>query len=140
MGGSAFSAILSATAFPRIPPSIYHALKARLIPKISQLYNSVGVPIEAPEKQNYGDLDLLVCNPRSTQFNTYIPHETIKLALGAELVIPQDANRTSNYAIPIPNGEWDSFGHGLQENNFRKLSKNAKIYYQVGHTIRMLND
>lgn len=137
MGGSAFSAMLSATSFPRIPPSVYRALKARLIPKVSEFYTLVGVPVEAPEKRDYGDLDLLVCKAKSP-YKTYIPHEIMKLALGAEHVIAQDANRTSNYAVPIPNGEWGSFGLALEEMNYRKLSENRHIYYQVNELLQYL--
>lgn len=130
MGGSAFSATLPVESFPRIPPSVYQALKSRISAKLLELYTTVDVPIEAPGKRDHGDLDLLVCNPRSPHA-TYVPHDIIKSALGAEHVNAMNENRTSNYAVEIATGEWGSFGHAQEEEDSRKRCEDGKIYYQV---------
>ena len=44
--------MLGEAAFPRLPPTVYVALKARLLPRISELYTYVSVPKEAPEKED----------------------------------------------------------------------------------------
>jgi len=130
MGGSAFSAILTSAAFPRLPPPVYRALKARLLPRISQFYISVGVPLEAPDKKDHGDLDLLVAIPKPPH-KSLVPHEIIKQAIGATHLVPMDGNRTSNYAVPIRRGEWSPLGHAEDEEEMRSASEDGEIYYQV---------
>ncbi|KAF8967169.1 hypothetical protein BDZ97DRAFT_1903560 [Flammula alnicola] len=130
MGGSAFSAVLAATAFPRLPPPVYRALKARLSPTLAEFYAWVGVPAEAPEKIDHGDLDLLVTIPKSPH-EPSIPHDVIKQAIGAKYVNPMDGNRTSNYAVPIKLGEWGSLGHAADEEQRRASTEDGEIYYQV---------
>ncbi|KAF8195582.1 hypothetical protein BJ912DRAFT_957473 [Pholiota molesta] len=112
MGGSAFSAILAASAFPRLPPAVYQALKASILPRISQFYAHVTVPLEAPEKVDHGDLDLLVTNPKP-EYGSAVPHET------------------SNYAVPIKSGEWGPLGHAIDEQQNRADADDGEIYYQV---------
>jgi len=130
MGGSAFGAILSTTAFPRLPPAVYKALKARLYPKLADLYTWVGVPVEAPEKVDHGDLDLLVAIPKPPRM-TLVSHEDVKEAIGAKFAIPMDGNRTSNYAVPVQLGEWGTLGHADDEEQKRIASEDSEIYYQV---------
>ena len=130
MGGSAFSAGLHPTAFPRIPPAVYSALKARLLPKLLELYTYVGVPREAPEKLSHGDLDFLVAVPKPLHVHN-VPHKCIKNAVGAMHVVPMDGNRTSNYAIPVLSDDWRTYGHAEDEIQFRKSATNQQIYYQV---------
>jgi hypothetical protein len=72
MGGNAFISVLGPASFPRLPPTVYNALKARLSPILEQLYVHVGVPPEAPEKESYGDLDTVVCLPRQQPTPTQI--------------------------------------------------------------------
>ena len=130
MGGSAFSAVLQLTAFPRIPPVVYRNLKARFHSKLAELYTWVGVPIEAPEKVDHGDIDFVVAIPKD-QADQLLPHQVIKEILGAELVIPMEGNRTSNYAVPIPPGDWAQFGHSTEEDDKRKMAVDEQIFYQV---------
>ena len=54
MGGSAFNS-LPPGSFPRIPPTAYKDLKARLKPALDSLYEYVAVPTEAPEKADHGE-------------------------------------------------------------------------------------
>jgi len=130
MGGSAFSAMLSAAAFPRLPPAVYKSVKARYLPKLESLYSLSLVPLEAPEKLDYGDLDILVTMPKSPH-TLSVPHDITKSALDAEHVIPMDGNRTSHYAVPIKPGEWTDYGHVMDEVERRKATDDGKIYYQV---------
>ena len=98
MGGNAFT-YLPRKAFPRLPPELYTSLKARLKDTVEGLYSHVVVPREAPGKQDYGDIDLVVCSPRSGLPD--VPHVKIQEALNACHVLPADGNRTSNFAVPI---------------------------------------
>jgi len=130
MGGSAFSAVLETAAFPRIAPAVYNNLKARLYPRLTELYAWVGVPIEAPEKLDHGDVDFLVA--AQTNRSAEPPsHQVIKETLGATFMIPMEGNRTSNYAVPISPGEWAPFGHAAEEGDKRKEVTGGQIFYQV---------
>ncbi|KAJ3512081.1 hypothetical protein NMY22_g15440 [Coprinellus aureogranulatus] len=148
MGGSAFRATLGQSAFPRIPPSVYEPLKGRLYSRISELYTYVSVPKEAPEKEDYGDLDFLVTEPRfqlsKTAEDPSLPggvsevpdglsaaHVLVKRALRAKHVIPWEGNRTSNYAVPVQMGEWEPFGYGQLEMQRRSEATASEIFYQV---------
>ena len=109
MGGSAFHALLGKQAFPRVPPELYSTFKARLLPKLCELYSFVAIPVEAPEKLDYGDLDFLVAGPKpcveTGEERVAVPHGMVQAALGAKHVIPMDGYRTSNYAVPISKDE-----------------------------------
>ncbi|KAF8903168.1 hypothetical protein CPB84DRAFT_1775029 [Gymnopilus junonius] len=130
MGGGAFSALLSASAFPRLPRPVYNSLKARVLSRLTGCYTWVGVPHEAPEKKDHGDVDFLVSDPKHP-YTSSVPHDVIKKLIGAEYVIPMEGNRTSNYAIPVHPGEWAHFGLSALEEEKRAASEEGKIYYQV---------
>lgn len=130
MGGSAFSASLPATAFPRIPPAVYKNLKSKLLLKLRELYTHVGVPVEAPEKADHGDLDFLVAVP-IVPGTDFVSHERIVEAIGAKHVIPMEGYRTSNFAVPVQSKEWQEVGHGAEEEERRTLAEGHEIFYQV---------
>lgn len=138
MGGGAFKD-LPACAFPRIPPAVYKALKARLTPRIEQAYTFVAVPFEAPEKLNYGDLDFVVAAATAVtvgQLNA--PHDQVASLIGATHIIPMAGNRTSNFAVIINVGEWGVFGHTNEEEIARRdaaAQGQSELYYQVCHSI-----
>ncbi|KAF9267441.1 hypothetical protein L218DRAFT_920302 [Marasmius fiardii PR-910] len=98
MGGNAFT-FLPQDAFPRLPPGLYRTLKAHLTTLLQDFYAHVAVPREAPEKEDHGDIDFVVCTPKSGL--AVVPHIDIQKALGATHVIPMEGNRTSNFAVPI---------------------------------------
>jgi hypothetical protein len=140
--------MLGEAAFPRLPPTVYEALKGRLLPRISELYTYVSVPKEAPEKEDYGDLDFLVAGPKFQLSNsTEAPgllegetegpdglsgaHALVKSTLRAKHIIPWHGNRTSNYAVPVQMGEWGAFGFGQLEMERRSDTPNRDIFYQV---------
>ncbi|KAH9891611.1 hypothetical protein C8Q73DRAFT_746703 [Cubamyces lactineus] len=97
MGGNAFKALSLTTGatFPRMPPPVYNALKSTLQPILQKLYMHVAVPHESPEKVDHGDLDFVVCGPRTSN----LTHDEVKAALRAAHSVPMEGNRTSNFAI-----------------------------------------
>ncbi|KAJ2922244.1 hypothetical protein H1R20_g14856, partial [Candolleomyces eurysporus] len=133
MGGSAFHALLGKQAFPRVPPGLYSTLKARLLPKVRELYSFVAIPVEAPEKMDYGDLDFVVAGPKPCTETgverAAIPHGMVQTALGAKHVIPMDGNRTSHYAVPISVDEYEVFFNLVQEDSFS--TSNLEIFLQT---------
>lgn len=141
MGGNAFAAELSDSAFPRLPPAVYVALKSRLVPALDALYSHVTVPIEAPEKPNYGDLDILVYLPKrigeeatvhmSASTTPAVTPGIVGQAIGARYSNLMDGNRTSNYAVPIEPGAWALLGCELDEQEGRKHAPGGAIFYQV---------
>lgn len=46
---------------PRVPPPVYFAIRDLVVDKLSALFENVVVPLEHPEKRDYGDIDLLLC-------------------------------------------------------------------------------
>lgn len=146
MGGNAFGGVLPDSAFPRLPPNVYRALKARITPLVQSLYTHVATPIEAPEKLDHGDLDFTVAGPRELESGVEdpsqaatkdvakvnVPHERVKSIIGATYCNGMEGNRTSNFAIPVPEGEWAHLGHAEEEQQRRcEVGGSGQIYYQV---------
>lgn len=136
MGGNAFAAVLKGSSFPRLPPAIYAALKLRLLPQIQSLYTFVAVPIETPEKPDYGDLDSVVACPNldtitGNDLLINVPHDIVQETIGARFLSPADGNRTSNFAVPVVHGEWRPLGHRLDEEAKRSEADGGEIFYQV---------
>ncbi|TBU47768.1 hypothetical protein BD309DRAFT_998116 [Dichomitus squalens] len=96
MGGNAFKRLLPHATFPRMHPAVYNALKAQVLPIVQSFYAHATVSPEAPEKADFGDLDIIVAGPRDG-----LTHEEVRAALRATCSIPQEGNRTSNFAIPV---------------------------------------
>jgi hypothetical protein len=101
MGGKAFLSLLPNATFPRLPPAVYASLKSSLLLRLTPLFQYVGVPHEAPEKVDHGDVDFIVACPHNP---TPIGHEEIKRALGASACIPSaqpDDKGTHNFALRL---------------------------------------
>jgi hypothetical protein len=99
MGGKAFLSRLPDVTFPRLSPLTYAALKSSLLPRLIPLFQHVGVPHEAPEKQDHGDIDFIVACPHAA-----IRPDDIKSALGASACIPSgqpDGGGTHNFALRL---------------------------------------
>ncbi|KAI9740450.1 MAG: hypothetical protein M1834_005030 [Cirrosporium novae-zelandiae] len=92
MGGSAFSDL----NIPRIPSELYFQLKNRYLQVVREFYKDADSPIEAPEKQDHGDIDLIVAKP-----NCQIPILKIAQLLDASRIMGQ-GQPTKNLAIPCP--------------------------------------
>lgn len=101
MGGKAFISHthLPNATFPRLSPVIYTTVKAGLLSRLTPLFQYAGVPHEAPEKQDHGDVDFIVACPRAVA-----GHEDIKIVLGASACIPSaqsDGGGTHNFALRL---------------------------------------
>lgn len=142
MGGNAFATLLDASAFPRMPPAVYNALKDRLLPRISCLYEHVAVPFEAPEKTTHGDVDFIVACPlnfKDTADQINALHEIVQASVGARHANLMDGNRTSNFAVPVAVGEWTTLGYADEEQEARRLVEDGDIYYQVSPRTQKLS-
>ncbi|GJC88948.1 hypothetical protein ColLi_11786 [Colletotrichum liriopes] len=60
MGGSAFASGEHALNTPRMPAKVYEHAKAKCTVALRELYVCVASPIEGPEKEDFGDIDILV--------------------------------------------------------------------------------
>jgi hypothetical protein len=140
MGGNAFTQKnLQREAFPRIPPPVYQALKARLTPRLQQLFQHVATPSEAPAKLDHGDLDFSVADLRpGAQLDDRkedLPVETVRDVIGATLYVAAAGFATSNFAVPIAVGEWSAFGEEYAQLEEAAREACADLYYQVFHTL-----
>jgi hypothetical protein len=89
---------------PRVPSPVYFAVRALVLNKLGAIFHKVVVPFEHPEKESFGDIDLLVCafKGNSLQKNTIKDLEAdIAQALGAT------RSRCNNigvgyFALPVP--------------------------------------
>ena len=85
--------------FPRLTPAVYASLKSTLLPRLTPLFQYISVPHEAPEKQDYGDVDFVVACP-----NAVIGHKEIKNALHASACIPSaqpDGRGSHHFALRL---------------------------------------
>ncbi|QUC15852.1 uncharacterized protein UV8b_00093 [Ustilaginoidea virens] len=103
MGGRAFASRDKPLFTPRMPPPVYQHVKARCHDILRQRYMCVASPIEAPGKQDHGDVDILVAWPWQQGLDTARQLEHIAASLGATDVIAGGAS-TFNLAIPWPPG------------------------------------
>ncbi|KAL8726486.1 MAG: hypothetical protein Q9166_006681 [cf. Caloplaca sp. 2 TL-2023] len=49
-----------------MPPALYHSLLDQFRVHLANFFERVAGPIEAPEKTSFGDIDLLVAEPKTT--------------------------------------------------------------------------
>ena len=133
MGGNAFSEKLPTAVFPRMPLAFYNSLKSRIIPRLEALYHIVVVPPEAPGKLDFGDLDVLVCQPRNVKegisLSECVTLEEIERALGSVHSIPLTGDRTSNFAIPIQRNEVQEFGIDEEEVDLGQLYIQIDLHF-----------
>lgn len=134
MGGNAFSERLPTAVFPRMSPAFYNSLKARIMPRLEALYHLVAVPPEAPGKLDYGDLDVVVCQPKKIQegipLSECVTLAEIEQALGSVHSIPLPGDRTSNFAVPIQQDEVQHFAVDQEAIREEKLDL-AQLYIQI---------
>lgn len=95
-----------------MPAPVYDQLKERSLKRVRELYPFVTVPKEAPEKPDYGDLDILVLGEPNAPLVT---HAQVQEALGASHAIPFSGARTSHYAVPVSQEDWPSNGGGVDQ-------------------------
>jgi len=134
MGGNAFSERIPTAVFPRMSPSFYNSLKARVVLRLEALYHLVTVPPEAPGKLDYGDLDIVVCQPKEVKENVplseCVTFAEIEQALGSVHSIPLPGDRTSNFAVPIQQDEVQHFAVDHEAVEEGKLDL-AQLYIQI---------
>ncbi len=131
MGGKAFLSLLPDTTFPRLAPTIYASLKSGLLPRLTPLFQYVGVPHEAPEKQDFGDVDFVVACPP----NAAVMHEEIKTALGASVCISSaqsDGRGTHHFALRLA----DLVPSQPTGANEQVTAETSDVYVQVDVNIR----
>ncbi|KAJ5063384.1 hypothetical protein J3E72DRAFT_186765 [Bipolaris maydis] len=79
MGGHAFKNLYC----PRINPNVYCKIKAQATAALQTVFAHVVVPTEMPEKNDYGDVDFLVCSPlhypQPHTLNDFPWEETVQL-------------------------------------------------------------
>ncbi|KAI4613503.1 uncharacterized protein J4E87_009804 [Alternaria ethzedia] len=66
MGGHAFKGLYC----PRISPAVYAKVKAETKAALQTVFAQVVVPTEMPGKDDYGDVDFLVCSPLHSEGTT----------------------------------------------------------------------
>lgn len=98
MGGNAFTSGSTPLQTPRMPPHLYFRLRDQYLALLSTLYAQVATPIEAPSKISYGDIDILVSQPKSASHST----ECLAKTLHAERKLVPSGSATSSFALPYP--------------------------------------
>ena len=96
MGGKAFSTGPSPLSTPRMPETVYLTLRDKYLKLMLTLFDYAATPVEAPEKPSFGDIDILVCNPKTLPMTVAIVGES----LNAVRTIPSKSNYT--FAVPYP--------------------------------------
>ena len=98
MGGKALTSGPTPLFTPRMPPELYYSLRYHYISLLSNYYTQAATPIEAPCKTSYGDIDVLVSQPKSISINT----ETLAKALDAVRKVSTSGSPTASFAVPYP--------------------------------------
>src|ERR1700712_2793351 len=101
MGGAAFPKY----NIPRLNHDDYNALRDKCIEILKQFYEQVACPPEGPSKQDHGDVDLLVYNPKHGT-----DPDKIMTALGA-VQRTSASGATQSYAIPISRKDSETSDH-----------------------------
>ncbi|KAL9586639.1 MAG: hypothetical protein Q9212_000774 [Teloschistes hypoglaucus] len=82
-----------------MPPAVYKAVREQCLEQVASFFQRVACPIEAPEKTIFGDIDLIVSEPKITPF----PVDSLAKALNAERTI--QSHPISCFAVPYPGRE-----------------------------------
>jgi hypothetical protein len=91
MGGKAFPDL----HVPRMSPQVYEQVKQTAIKILSTRFVGTSVMPEAPEKPDYGDVDLVIELPSSVPF----PSQQVALDLGAKRI--KNNHPTHSFAVPL---------------------------------------
>ena len=98
MGGKAFTTGPAPLSTPRMPPDVYYKLRNHYLSLLFTIYNQAETPIEALSKDSYGDIDILVSQPKSPSVST----ECLIQTLAAERVFTIPGSATTSFAVPYP--------------------------------------
>ncbi|KAL8953820.1 MAG: hypothetical protein Q9222_000329 [Ikaeria aurantiellina] len=99
MGGKAFATGPDPLSTPRMTPELYHSLLDKYLLQLANFFERVGVPLEAPGKTSFGDLDILVSVPKDTSFHI----NQLAAALNAKRTLA--SNPIYSFAVPNPDHE-----------------------------------
>lgn len=106
MGGKAFTSGPAPLFTPRMPPELYHSLRDYYISLLSTYYTQCATPIEAPCKTSYGDIDVLVSQPKHISITT----TTLAKALNAvRSSSSTPGSPTASFAVPYPGLDQDTY-------------------------------
>lgn len=115
MGGHAFATSDPLLSTPRMPLNIYSQVLSQSHAVLRKYYNHVDSAIEAPGKETYGDVDVLVFEPldptwENLEKGSAVMAEAIAEGLGAKKFLSQKGNPTINFAVPWPGQRNDDEG------------------------------
>ncbi|KAL8922429.1 MAG: hypothetical protein Q9208_005151 [Pyrenodesmia sp. 3 TL-2023] len=79
-----------------MPPAVYRPLLDKFFTQLASFFERVAAPIEAPEKTSFGDIDLIVTQPKDADFSI----EQISTAINAKRTI--SAPPMYSFAVPYP--------------------------------------
>ncbi len=99
MGGHVFAKLSPPLQTPRMPAEVYTNVRDWSLLCLRRLYQYVESPVEAPGKESYGDVDVLVCDAITPSTNAY-PFESLMTALGGVNFVK--ATNTLHVAIEWP--------------------------------------
>lgn len=99
MGGSAFGTDRALN--PRMPPLVYEQTRNSVIAALLSIYSLAETPIEAPEKPDHGDVDVIVCSPLQSLPRSIDINAKVALTIGAIDFKP--GKPASQFAVPWPN-------------------------------------
>lgn len=102
MGGSAFASTNPTLHLhtPRMPSRIYTQTRDNLLAILRTFFVQAECPIEAPEKSDYGDIDILVSTPLKDAAAGSA--DEIARAIGAVTHKRTSGNPTTHFAVPWP--------------------------------------
>lgn len=136
MGGKAFSHGSNQLSTPRMPAAVYTSLRDQYLTRLATLYGKVTSPIEAPEKDTYGDIDILVAAPK---FDVSVKVLEELLNATASIAISKCVR---SFAVPYPGSSTDYVQvdlHRCQPETFQwELFQNSHgdMWNLIGTSIR----
>lgn len=118
MGGSAFSTHSPPLPTPRMPLHIYNLILSQTLSVLRTHFLHAASPIEAPEKPDYGDIDILLFSPLTPEYDPAITPKTkvteaLAKDLRAKAWISGKSGQATNLAIP-----WPKENSGVEEENY----------------------
>ncbi|KAI6779327.1 uncharacterized protein J7T54_000425 [Emericellopsis cladophorae] len=116
MGGSVFSSGPDSLRTPRMPKDVYFDRKERIISILQDHFQTVDTPIEGPEKEDFGDIDIVLYgfkyrNPSrenivelleselSAVRSKIVNHEEISLSVAIPWDIDSDSESSSDGSV-----------------------------------------
>ncbi|KAI0998251.1 hypothetical protein K3495_g9945 [Podosphaera aphanis] len=107
MGGSAFSQHIPPILTPRMPRSVYSLVLRQTLSLLGTYYKYAASPVEAPGKDTFGDLDIIISQPLSPAFDDTKTNregvgENLKAVLNAKAHLVRKGEPLIIFAVPWP--------------------------------------